>query len=102
MNYFKELTPPGVELYCIYSHGMPTTEQLVYKNFPKDEKPVRKCGNGDGTVNIRSLEICKTWSDKQRKPVFTKSFEKLDHNNILKDEQVVEYVKDIVKNISNS
>ena len=80
---------------------MPTTEQLVYKNFP-DGDPVRKIGDGDGTVNIRSLEFCKKWSEKQSHPVITKSFRRLDHNNILKDKQVVEYVKDIVNILQNS
>ena len=77
---------------------MPTPEQLVYKKFP-DGVPVRKIGDGDGTVNIRSLEFCKQWSDKQSHPVITKVFRRLDHNNILKDKQVVEYVKDVVQNI---
>ena len=80
---------------------MPTTERLVYKNFP-DGDPVRQIGDGDGTVNIRSLEYCKQWSDKQSHPVITKSFKRLDHNHILMDKQVVEYVKDIVKNISQN
>ena len=77
---------------------MNTTEQLVYKNFPNGD-PVRQIGDGDGTVNIRSLEYCKQWSDKQSHRVITKSFKRLDHNHILMDKQVVEYVKDIVKNI---
>ena len=61
-----------------------------------------KTGNGDGTVNIRSLEICKKWSSEQTKPVIAKSFMRLDHNHILKDPKVVEYVVSIIKNILNS
>ena len=34
-NLIKDLSAPGVELYCIYSHGMPTTEQLIYYKFPE-------------------------------------------------------------------
>jgi len=63
---------------------------------------VIKTGNGDGTVNIRSLEMCKKWSDEQTKPVIAKSFMKLDHNHILKDPKVVEYVKGIIQKILDS
>ena len=95
----KELTPPGVELHCIYSYGMPTIEQLIFINFPTGN-PVKVEGDGDGTVNTRSLELCKQWSNKQNQPVITKSFKRLDHSQIIKDKEVVEYVQNIVKAIS--
>ena len=95
----KDLTPPGVELHCIYSYGMPTIEQLIFINFPNGN-PVKVEGDGDGTVNIRSLELCKQWSNKQNQPVITKSFKRLDHSQIIKDKEVVEYVQNIVKAIS--
>ena len=98
-DLIKDLTPPGVELHCIYSYGVPIVEQLIFTQFPNGSH-VKKEGDGDGTVNIRSLELCKQWSDKQNKPVITQSFKRLNHNQILKDKEVVKYIINVVKAIS--
>ena len=97
-NLIKDLTPPGIELFCLYSYDVATTEQLIYHKFP-ESNPVKKSGDGDGTVNIRSLKACENWSGKQFQPVKTKAFRRLDHQGILKDPSVIQYVQDLVKDI---
>ncbi|GAA39337.2 Group XV phospholipase A2 [Clonorchis sinensis] len=60
--------PTNVEnVYCIYGTQLQTLEKLVYlpqgifrKPFP-DQIPTHVYGNGDGTVNLRSLQICNKW-----------------------------------------
>lgn len=47
---------------------------MIYKeekNFP--DKPNLNFGNGDGTVNIRSLRGCMRWSPKKRLSVIRRS-----------------------------
>ncbi|VDK68485.1 unnamed protein product [Litomosoides sigmodontis] len=56
---------PNVEVHCIYGYGIDTPESFVWskKWFP-DYQPDTKYGDGDGTVNRRSLEACKKWIGK--------------------------------------
>lgn len=88
---------------------------IYYKkksDFPL--KPQLVFGNGDGTVNIRSLRGCLRWAQgdprllKRRKgttkyflrkkkkqkipPVFHTEFPGVDHMAILKDPQVINYI----------
>ena len=57
------LDPPGVEVYCIYGSKVLTPEKLSWaKGYFPDYQPVIVYGDGDGTVNRRSLEACKMWN----------------------------------------
>lgn len=54
-NLIYKLTPPNVELHCLYGVKMKTPEVLVYakeKDFP-DTQPSVIYGDGDGTVNLK-------------------------------------------------
>lgn len=55
-------------------------------------------GDGDGTVNARSLEACKHWSGKQKQKVFTQSLPNIDHMMILADSQVIKYIVNVLSN----
>jgi lysophospholipase-3 len=98
--------------------------RLYYKkksDFPL--KPQLVFGNGDGTVNIRSLRGCLRWAEgdprllKRRKslgkengrrkkkkqknsPVYHVEFPGVDHMTILKDSQVINYIRRIVGNMN--
>lgn len=50
-------------------------------------------GDGDGTVNLRSLEGCLYWKDKQKKNIYHQPFPKVDHMQILKDLNVLNYIR---------
>ncbi len=96
-----ELTPPGVDVFCLHGSEVPTTERLVYKSFPKS-KPTLLKGDGDGTVNIRSLLACTEWENKQPGKQFQhRVFPKLDHLELLRDDSVAEYVKNIVGSLND-
>ncbi|CAL8100547.1 unnamed protein product [Calicophoron daubneyi] len=64
--------PTGVrKVICIHSSSLSTIGKLSYnqksegdRGFP-DEIPEQTFEDGDGTVNIRSLEVCKQWKDVQ-------------------------------------
>ena len=63
-----------------------------------DNDVVLKKGDGDGTVNLRSLEACQSWMTTTT----VKVFEKLDHLGILRDPNVVDYVLETVKAIHDA
>lgn len=92
--------PPNVPLYCLYGTGVPTPEQFVYgtDEFP-DTFPKTLFGDGDGTVNIRSLKACHSFVDKQKQPVVIKSFSNAEHMGIIGDTRLIEYVKNLISSM---
>jgi len=76
----------GVAIYCFYSNGVPTPQRLIYDSmstFP-DGEPVLEMGDGDGTVNVRSLEACRRWRDVQRHhQVNVKHYSGIGHRDLL-------------------
>ena len=89
--------PPNVTLYCLYGTGLDTPEKFLYgtNEFP-DTFPKTIFGDGDGTVNIRSLRACHSFVGKQKQEVVIKSFTKAEHMGIIGDSRVIEYVKNLV------
>lgn len=93
--------PPNVPLYCLYGTGVDTPEKFFYgtDEFP-DTFPKTLFGNGDGTVNIRSLQACQKFIGKQQQQVVIKSFSKAEHLGIIGDPRVIEYIKNLVLSFS--
>lgn len=56
-------------------------------------------GNGDGTVNSRSLEGCNYWSKMQNQKVFHQVFPNADHMAILRDERVMDYISQLMEKL---
>ena len=94
-------SPPNVELYCLYGTDVPTPEKFHYDKgeFP-DTFPKTEFGDGDGTVNRRSLTACHSFVGKQKQAVVVKSFSKADHMGIIGDPRVIEFVKNVVISMS--
>ncbi|XP_055638226.1 phospholipase A2 group XV-like [Toxorhynchites rutilus septentrionalis] len=91
--YSLNFTAPGVELHCLYGVGTPTVEMLNYeKSYDLTGKPTLVNGDGDGTVNKRSLEACKHWSAKQKQPIFVQEFQGTDHMAILANLNVLDSI----------
>lgn len=93
-NLTYDLTPPGVEVHCLHGHGIDTMEKLVYNkgSFP-DSQPHVIYGDGDGTVNLKSLQACLHWKGKQSQEIYYQSYKKSDHILIMSDPRVIEYIK---------
>lgn len=49
-------------------------------------------GDGDGTVNKRSLEACKYWKTKQKQPIYMGEFSGTDHMSILANLNVLDNI----------
>lgn len=98
-NLINPLTPPGVEVYCI--HGMNVKTPAAFKYSKKqwsDYQPDVVWGDGDGTVNIRSLYGCLRWQGKQKQKIYHKEFKNVGHLSMLDDKDVNNYIKTIVLN----
>ncbi|XP_001663352.2 group XV phospholipase A2 [Aedes aegypti] len=93
LEYALNFTAPGVELHCMFGSGFNTVESLNYeKSYDFSGKPTLVYGDGDGTVNRRSLEACRHWSSQQKQPIYMREFPGADHMNILADLSVLDSI----------
>ncbi|KAI6216616.1 hypothetical protein M3Y95_01268200 [Aphelenchoides besseyi] len=95
-----ETDAPGITMHCIYGHDVATPELLTWaKGYFPDYQPVITYGDGDGTVNRRSLEVCKKWKGNNGgKLVTVHELESADHLGILADIRTIQLIKDILYN----
>lgn len=94
---YLDFSPPNVEVHCIYGSQLPTVEVLNYPTPDLDGSPKLITGDGDGTVNLRSLQGCARWRDKQQKPVTTLEVPQAEHMRILNNDQVIQYIVDVLQ-----
>ena len=97
MTYPLTAHSPNVTVHCLYGTGVNTTASLIFGEgeFP-DTQPHVVYGDGDGTVNRRSLEACSKWSQRQPYNVTLKQYPSVDHNGILSDENALSYIKTLL------
>lgn len=96
-KYELNFAAPGVEVHCLYGIGIETVERLYYKPGTSiDGTPQLISGDGDGTVNLRSLEGCKHWQGKQKQKVYSQAFPGVDHMDILRNNNVLSYIKTVL------
>lgn len=85
MQYYREYR--GLVIFRLnYKGDLKTTPTLV-------------TGDGDGTVNARSLKSCEMWSGmkaQREKTIHSIEIPGVDHMRILSDKRVVEYVLNIL------
>jgi len=89
-GYGADFAPPGVENHNYYGVKVNTASAFQYSYwypFP-DHKPYEIAGDGDGTVNIRSLEGWRRWVGKQKQLVNGTGRPGINHMTILTDKFV--------------
>ncbi|CAK9799552.1 Phospholipase A2 group XV [Anthophora plagiata] len=97
-KYQLDFTAPGVEVHCLYGNSVDTVQKLYYKpGISIEGTPQLISGDGDGTVNLRSLEGCKHWQGKQKRKIYSQVFPGVNHMNILKDTNVLSYIRTVLK-----
>ncbi|XP_076751443.1 lysosomal phospholipase A and acyltransferase [Xylocopa sonorina] len=97
-KYQLDFTAPGVETHCLYGNGVDTVQRLYYKPGTSIEGiPQLISGDGDGTVNLRSLEACKYWQGKQKQKVYFQFFPGVNHMDILRNTNVLNYIRTVLK-----
>ena len=94
---FYNLKAPEVTVHCLHGIGVETIDSLRYPvgGFP-DVYPGIVYGDGDGTVNLRSLKGCLRWKNKQYHTVHHKMFHNLEHITTLRSEDVSRYILEVL------
>ena len=97
-NLIRNLTPPNVPVHCLHGSSLPTPAGFIFPpgTFP-DTYPIVKNGNGDGTVNMRSLLGCLQWKKTQKQPLKHVVIPKAEHMDILRSSQVSKYIINVLK-----
>ena len=89
--------PPNVPVYCFYGAGVDTPESFIYGSGFPDSAPTKVInGDGDGTVNRRSAEVCLKWKDEQRQSVVSGVFPGVDHVKMVKNSGVLKAIDAVV------
>ncbi|XP_012283665.1 group XV phospholipase A2 [Orussus abietinus] len=97
-KYQLDFTPPGVEIHCLHGVNVDTVEKLYYKpGTSVNDYPQLIPGDGDGTVNLRSLEGCRYWQGKQKQKIYHQPFPKVNHMDVLRNPVVLDYIKAVLK-----
>lgn len=81
---------PGVDVVCMYSLGVDTPESFSYGPLGFDVTPTIHNGDGDGTVNALSLQLCERWPETQSRPAKSKIFSKVTHSGMISDPAVLD------------
>ena len=98
-DLLKGIPAPHIEVYCWHGINVPTTEKLIYYKFPTST-PIVKNGDGDGTVNLRSMKACLKWRTQQTKPVHYRVFKGVNHGNMIKADEPVSGVANLIREIN--
>ena len=94
-NISNDVKPPNVTHYCFFGSGVKTTSRIYYgEDF--DDIKMEEFGDGDGTVNIRSLMSCDNWNGKQYHRIHLKQFKKVTHLKMLRDKNILNAIKEIL------
>ncbi|XP_049642375.1 phospholipase A2 group XV [Suncus etruscus] len=88
----QAMVPPGVPLHCLYGTGVSTPNSFNYETFP-DQEPKISFGNGDGTVNVESIQQCQKWIGSQEQPVWLQELPGSEHIAMLFNATTLAYLK---------
>ena len=101
-NGIKSINPdfpaPNVSTHCFYGIGLPTPQNFVYsESFPEGamSDPQILMGDGDGTVNLPSSEICLRWQSS-RFLFQTETFPGVNHHEMITNDAVLQKIGKIV------
>lgn len=87
-------------VYRLHYNKKRSLSRLFYKpGVFLDGTPTLIYGDGDGTVNRRSLEACLQWKGRQKQKIYTKPLPKIDHMTILRDKQTLSYINDLIQSL---
>lgn len=98
-----DLVAPQVEVHALYGIGVKTPESFIYTGTQwPDSQPSVVFGDGDGTVNLRSLYGYKRWLNKQNEKIYFKELKGIDHLAILKNQDAIDYIINLITNPPDS
>ena len=94
---------PGVRMFCFHGNKIKTVATLKYSkaiDTIKDNHLDIEYADGDGTVNLRSLQACTRWVGRQDEELTYQIFEGADHTDILKDEKLFQAIDSILAELN--
>ncbi len=99
-NYNVDYVAPNVDTYCYYGVGVDTPERFIYSSS-LDGSIVQPSniinGDGDGTVNILSSQVCHRWASMSSNYKFSlRQYEGVSHQNMVSDRNVLNDIALIV------
>lgn len=87
---------PNVDTYCFYGISVPTPKMFEYGNglgaFPTDIV----YGDGDGTVNLPSSEVCLRWVSMQNYLFNNMTFQGVNHSAMIYNNMVLQAIESVV------
>ena len=87
---------PNVTTHCFYGVAVPTDQTFIYdKRFPKANPVHTVKGDGDGTVNIESSQVCLRWA-KSKYLFESATFHGVSHKKMVTDRSVLKAIGNIV------
>lgn len=95
-NLTYDLKHPGVDVHCIHGVGVNTMEHLEYRSekFP-DQNPKITFGDGDSTVNTRSLAGCLRWKEVAGYEFKYMNISGVDHMSVMTDARVLAHLLEL-------
>lgn len=87
---------PHVSIHCLYGVNVSTPESYIYGNGFDANATNINYGDGDGTVNLLSSQVCLKWRNEQSEPFSTLTFPGVDHGQMVTNPDVLETVAEIV------
>lgn len=88
---------PNVDTYCFYGLDVLTPMTFEYGNGLGELPTGTDFGDGDGTVNRPSSEVCLRWSSMSNDYVFNRTtFSGVNHSAIIFDDTVLQAIESVV------
>ncbi|XP_055309524.1 phospholipase A2 group XV-like [Sitodiplosis mosellana] len=89
---FENYTAPGAELHCLYGNNVGDTVDRLEFDAAYNGNPTLVKGNGDGTVNRRSLIGCGHWEKAQSQKIYQQEYQGIEHYNMLSNAAPINYI----------
>ncbi|CAL4127353.1 unnamed protein product [Meganyctiphanes norvegica] len=99
-DFLVNVPAPGVEIHCLHGLGVQTVERMNFAAGKFPDSPTVIYGDGDGTVNKPSAQRCLQWNNTQKHRVYHETFKGVDHMAILRNEEPVNYIVNVIKKIT--
>jgi lysophospholipase III len=81
-------------VHCLHGVGVSTPSAFNFSSLQwYDKQPQVISGDGDGTVNLRSLTGCLRWVGQPSTMVFYRQFVQAEHLAILQSMDVMKYIE---------
>ena len=95
---------PDVQFDCIHSTNIPTPETIHFRNmsdFPDGNYELIE-GDGDGTVNRHSLEVCAEWASRWPDRIRSKVIRNTNHLGVISHPETLAHIADDILVDSNA